>query len=164
MIIMLYTDHVIMGCCCSLFCTIINSSHNINHIVTWQWHVHQDECTQCLSQSISVWLILLWGKLYVHHQVLHQPLQQRHNEHDGVWTRQPHDCLLKHLFRRGSKKTLQLHVTGLCAGNSLVTSEFPAQMASNAGNVSIWWCHHGCSLFCKIINSSHNINHTATWR
>ena len=28
------------------------------------------------------------------------------------------------------------------AGNSPVTSEFPAQMASNAENVSIWWRHH----------------------
>ena len=33
----------------------------------------------------------------------------------------------------------------LCAGNSPVTCEFPAQMASNAKNVSIWWRHHdGC--------------------
>ena len=29
-----------------------------------------------------------------------------------------------------------------CAGKSLVTGEFPAQMASNAENVSIWWRHH----------------------
>ena len=35
-----------------------------------------------------------------------------------------------------------LHVTGLCAGNSPVTGEFPAQMASYAENVSIWWRHH----------------------
>ena len=30
----------------------------------------------------------------------------------------------------------------LC-GNSPGTGEFPAQMASNAENVSIWWRHHG---------------------
>ena len=36
----------------------------------------------------------------------------------------------------------KLRVTGLCAGNSPVTGEFPAQMASNAENVSIWWRHH----------------------
>ena len=30
----------------------------------------------------------------------------------------------------------------ICAGNSPVTGEFPAQMASNAENVSIWWRHH----------------------
>ena len=33
--------------------------------------------------------------------------------------------------------------TGLFAGNSPGTGEFPAQMASNAENVSIWWRHHG---------------------
>ena len=36
------------------------------------------------------------------------------------------------LFRRRSKKTSKLCVTGLCVGNSPVTGEFPAQMASNA--------------------------------
>ena len=39
-------------------------------------------------------------------------------------------------------KTSKLCLTGLCAGNSPVTGEFPAQMVSNAENVSIWWCHH----------------------
>ena len=39
-------------------------------------------------------------------------------------------------------KTSKLRVTGLCAGNSPGTGEFPAQMASNAENVSIWWRHH----------------------
>ena len=46
-------------------------------------------------------------------------------------------------IQRRSKKTSKLRVTGLCAGNSPVTGEFPAQMASNAENVSIWWRHHG---------------------
>ena len=44
--------------------------------------------------------------------------------------------------RRRSKKTSKLRVTGLCEGNSPVTGEFPAQRASNAENVSIWWRHH----------------------
>ena len=35
------------------------------------------------------------------------------------------------------RKHQKLRVTGLCEGNSLGTGEFPAQMASNAGNVSI---------------------------
>ena len=51
-------------------------------------------------------------------------------------------CLLNRLFRRKSKKTSKLRVTGLCAGNSPGTGEFPAQMASDAENVSIWWRHH----------------------
>ena len=66
-------------------------------------------------------------------------LHWRHNGRDGVLNHQPHDCLLKCLFRRRSKKTSQLRVTGLCAGNSLVAGEFLAQMASNAEKVSIRW-------------------------
>ena len=46
------------------------------------------------------------------------------------------------LFRRRWKKTSKLRVTGLCVGISPGTGEFPAQMASNAENVSIWWRHH----------------------
>ena len=45
---------------------------------------------------------------------------------------------------RRSKKTPKLRVTGLCAGNSPVTGEFAAQMASNAESVSSWWRHHEC--------------------
>ena len=70
-------------------------------------------------------------------------LQWRHNGRDGISNHQPHDCLLNRLFRCRSKKTSKLRVTGLCAGNSPVTGEFPAQMASNAKNASIWWRHHG---------------------
>ena len=58
----------------------------------------------------------------------------------------PHDCLLNHLFRRGSKKTSKFRVTAFCAGNSLVTGEFPAQMASNEENVYISWRHNDLSL------------------
>ena len=54
-------------------------------------------------------------------------LQWRHNDRDGVWNHQPHDCLLNRLFRRRSKKTSKLRVTGLCEGNSPVTGEFPAK-------------------------------------
>ena len=44
--------------------------------------------------------------------------------------------------RRKSKKTSKLRVTGHCEGNMPVTGEFPAQRASNAENVFIWWRHH----------------------
>ena len=70
-------------------------------------------------------------------------LQWRHNGHDGVSNHQPHDWLPNRLFRRRSKKTSKLRVTGLCAGNSPVTGEFPTQMASNEENVSTWWRQHG---------------------
>ena len=68
-------------------------------------------------------------------------LRWRHNERDSVSNHQPHDCLPNRLFRRRSKKTSKLRVTGLCVGNS-GNGEFPAQRASYAENVSIWWRHH----------------------
>ena len=56
--------------------------------------------------------------------------QWPHNECDGFSNHQPHAFLLRCLFRRRSKKTSKLRVTGICEGNSPVTGEFPAQMAS----------------------------------
>ena len=73
------------------------------------------------------------------------PLQWRYNGRDGVSNHQLHDCLLNRLFRRTSKKTSKLRVTGLCAGNSPVTGEFPAQRASTAEDISIWWRHRDIS-------------------
>ena len=66
----------------------------------------------------------------------------RYNERHGVSIHQPHDCLLNRLFRRISKETSKIRVTGLCAGNSPVTGEFPTHRASYAENVSVWWRHH----------------------
>ena len=65
------------------------------------------------------------------------PLQWRHNGYNGISNHQPHHCLLNCLFRCRSKKTSKLCVTGLCEGNSPVTGEFPAQMASDTENVFI---------------------------
>ena len=62
-------------------------------------------------------------------QVKAWSLQWRHNEPDGVSSHQPHDCLLNRLFRHRSNMTSKLRVTGLCAGNSPLTGEFPAQGA-----------------------------------
>ena len=73
---------------------------------------------------------------------LRKTLLWRHNGGECVSNHQPHDCLLNRLFGRWSKKTSKLRVTGLCAGNSPEIGEFPAQMASNAENLSIWWRHH----------------------
>ena len=51
------------------------------------------------------------------------------------------------------KKTSKLRFTGLCARNSPGTGEFPAQMASNAENVSIWWRHHDTILATQQVTS-----------
>ena len=94
---------------------------------------------------IHIWLVEDWTKRQV------AILQWRHNGRDSVSNHQPHDCLPNHLFRRRSKKTSKLRVNGLCVGNSPVTGEFPAKLASNAENFSIWWRHHDnsqCHIIC----------------
>ena len=80
------------------------------------------------------------GQVITSHNIM--SLQWRHNGLDGVSNHQAHDCLLNRLFGRRSKKTSKVRITGLCAGNSPGTGEFPTQRASNAENVSIWWRHH----------------------
>ena len=73
-------------------------------------------------------------------------LQWHNIERNVVWNHWCLDCLLNHLFRGRSKKTSKLHITCLCEGNSLVTSEFPTQRASNVENSFddiIMWGIHG---------------------
>ena len=77
---------------------------------------------------------------------------------NGVSNHQPHHCLLNRLFGCRSNNTSKLRVIGLCVGNSPGTGEFPAQMASNAENVSIWWRHH--APVCCMLTKRHQIwNH-----
>ena len=64
----------------------------------------------------------------------HHTLQWCYNECNGISNHQLHDWLLNCLFRRRSKKISKRRNTVLCAGNSPVTGEFPAQMASNTEN------------------------------
>ena len=78
-------------------------------------------------------------------------LRWRHNGRHSVSNHQPHHCLLSRLFRRRSKKTSKLRVTGLCVGNSPGAGEFPAQMTSKAENVSIWWRHHVLHMWCHYL-------------
>ena len=90
-------------------------------------------------------------------------LQLRHNGHDDVSNHQPHDCLFNRIFRRRSKNTCtsKLRVTGLCAGNSPVTGEFPAPMVSNAENVSIRWRHDASTKLNPFTSRNGHPNKTA---
>ena len=93
--------------------------------------------------QLQGWSLLCFGLFWfaLTYQGHFTALRWRHNGRDSV-SNQPPGCLLNRLFRRRSKKTSKLRVIDLCAGNSPGTGEFPAQMASNAENVSIWWHHH----------------------
>ena len=93
------------------------------------------------------------SKIYAH------TLRWRHNERDGVSNHQPHGCLLDRLFRRRSKKTSNLRVTGHCEGNSPVTGEFPAQRASK-GAVTCAVCPESAWLVTFLIG---NVSGVVTW-
>ena len=72
-------------------------------------------------------------------------------------------------FRWRSRKSSKLRVTGFGEGNSPVTGEFPAQRASNAENVFIWWRHRGQSydFWNILVNMSHESrkhDDVITWR
>ena len=56
-------------------------------------------------------------------------------------------CSLALSHRYNQLMLIVYSVTGPCVGNSPVTGEFPAQMPSNAENVSIWWRHHECHYY-----------------
>ena len=73
------------------------------------------------------------------------PLQWRHNESYCVSNHRRLDGMLNRLFRRRSKKTSKPALLTVCEGNPPVTTGFPSQTASNAGNVSIWWRHNAIS-------------------
>ena len=118
--------NIICGVVCPAFLSNAYSTLTFIIILTLSW--------------ITLFLILL--STIFESSVILDTLQWRHNGHYSVSNHQPHHCLLNRSCRRRSKKTPKLHVTGLCAGNSPGTGEFPAQMASNAENVSIWWRHH----------------------
>ena len=96
---------------------------------------------ETLRNTLTCHISTVTSRIWAHLNILNS-LQWRRNGRDGISNHQPHDCLLNRLFRRRSKKASKLRVTGHCAGNSPMTGELAAQMASNAENVSIWWRHH----------------------
>ena len=125
----------------NIFCHIINKLHqsqldasSVDKHYSFYFIYHPFQMhlyTHVYLHATACWLVAVI-----------RSLQWRHNEPDGVSNHQPHDCLLDFLFSRRSKKATKLRVTDLCAGNSQVIGEFPAQRASNAANVSIWWRHY----------------------
>ena len=84
-------------------------------------------------------------------------LQWLYYECNDVSNHQCHERLINLLFRRRSKKTSKLHVSGLCGRNSSVTGEFPHKGPVTQKFFSIW-CHHveNCMNFiqsCWLIDS-----------
>ena len=91
---------------------------------------------QTLWQPGSGWQLYRIGwyhKIYLSHtehdgynqdRGLIESLQRRHNGRNGVSNHRRLDCLPNGLFRRTSKKTSRLRVTGLCEWNPPETGGF----------------------------------------
>ena len=107
----------------------------LSRVFGWMWRspIHRTFCCQvlipeyfaCLCRPARLFRWMDLGTLSWAFCSMSLALRWRHNERDGVSNHQPHDCLLNRLFRRRSKKTSKLRVTGLCVGNSPATGEFP---------------------------------------
>ena len=89
-----------------------------NPLLLSYWHgiVYRETQIFCLI-NIRSCLIVDITSLHSNSRDAHT-LHWRHNERDSVSNHQLHGCLLNRLFRRRSKKTPKLHVTGLCVGTS----------------------------------------------
>ena len=77
-------------------------------------------------------------------------LQWRHTGPHGVSNHQPHHCLINRFIQAQIKENITALRHWPLWGE--YSGEFPAQMASNAENVSIWWRHH--DLVCKTESGS----------
>ena len=80
-----------------------------------QWNNYE---SNILVNFGELFVIKLWWCVNHVHTCGDLLIHWRNNDHDGVSDHQPHGCLLKRLFRRWSKKTSKLHITGLCVGTS----------------------------------------------
>ena len=90
-------------------------------------------CHRSIEKIPKIKVIFYYTYRPVQATICLRALQWRHNGRNIVSNHQLHDCLLSRLFRRRSKKTSKLLVTGLCAGNSpgLVNSQHKWQVMRN---------------------------------
>ena len=95
--------------CVMIDCNLTENYHELQHDFTFRNQLCSINSQKTLYSSTTKYEMLLW--VYI-------TLQWRHNDHDSISNHQPHGCLHNRLFRRRSKKTSKLRVTGLCAGNS----------------------------------------------
>ena len=82
----------------------------IIHLLCWK-------NVELLMSSNIYYSTLILRELYLTYGYFVLTLQWHHNDHDGVSNHQPHGCLPNRLFRRRSKKTPNLRVTVLFAGD-----------------------------------------------
>ena len=112
----------------------LNFSSYCNRVAKWRHPSPLHSCIPYMLENIQNTLPGNQRNLDISTWILigmdwYSTLQWRQNERASVSNHQPHDCLLNCLFRRRSKKTSKLRVTGLCAGNSPVPVNSPHKRA-----------------------------------
>ena len=138
----------------SLTCS--NQGQNVRHhqSIWWSKIIQIKHCSHCVTCFHKIFMTA-WPSVSHYMDII-----------KSVSNHKPHDLLLKCFFRRRSKEISKVRATGLFTGNSPVTGEFPAQMSSNAENVSIWWRHNVrciCRGMFPFLSSIHHtlLNHYA---
>ena len=122
----------------------------------------------CSYMDIKPFLLCA-GKYEKKHGICHDDLsslQWRHNEPGGVSNHRRVHSLFNYLFRRRSKKTSKLRVTGICMGNSPIKAAKVSVSFFNLPEVpvcnALQW-HHvsvmasqitGTSIVCSTVSSS----------
>ena len=107
-----WCDNIFLGCD-NMGVVEMKKCYNITkHVITpFTFCDHSDAKPMLVAKVMATtqhwWIFVMFASLL-----------WRHNEHDSVSNHQPRGCLLDRLFRRRSKKTSKLRVTGLCVGNS----------------------------------------------
>ena len=121
----------------------ISHTHTLHHKSNTIFLLHTCNINIQIYIYASMWYRFISSSLCVMNTLwCFFTLRWRHNDHGGVSNHQPHDCLLNRLFRRRSKKTSKAPCHWPLCKEFNGTGEFPAQRASYAENVSIWWRHH----------------------
>ena len=136
--------------------TVIRSSMSDCNDVTYKKHIYKSSVyklnchfafassatkTKLLQTYCSAWYGSQNWQCNTESVCDFDPLRWRHNDHAGVSNHQPHGCLLNRLFRRKSKKTSTLRVTGLCAGNSPEISRTNGQLRGKCFHLMTSSCH-----------------------
>ena len=93
-----------------------------------------------IGQTINEGCVIIARDFWAQHLVAMVPLEWRHNGLDSVSN--PASRLFTQSFIQTQIKENIKVPRHWPEGNSPGTGEFPAQMASKAENVSIWWRHH----------------------
>ena len=118
----------------------------------WRWsHITYDTWQEFYTACKLSCFVIVW-----HRSILFTPfsvtcrafmaLRRRHNGRDSVSKHQPHDCFLTNYSDADQRNHQSSASLAFVRGIHRV----PAQMASNAENVSIWWRHHGYRLIMPV--------------